>query len=42
MKLLRAAFLWFMAGCGLDLQGRVIDHWLDPLVQSVAWLAWLR
>lgn len=32
------AFLWFCAGLGLDLQGRLLDR----LADAVPWLAWLN
>jgi hypothetical protein len=41
VKLARSCLLWFCAGAGLDVQGRILDHFLDPLVRSVWWLAWL-
>lgn len=42
MSASRAAFLWFCAGVGLDVQGRVLDRWIDALAAHVTWLAWLN
>lgn len=38
----RQAFLWFCAGLGLDLQGRLLDHVLDKLATAVTWLSFLQ
>lgn len=36
------AAAWFIAGAGWDLQGRLLDHFLDQWTSSVAWLGWLQ
>lgn len=38
---LKVALAWFFAGAGWDLQGRVLDHFLDNWFEHVTWLAWL-
>lgn len=42
MRFFRDVAMWFAAGMGLEIQGRAIDHWLDPLTHAVWWLAWLQ
>lgn len=41
MTTTRLFLAWFAAGLGWDLQGRLIDGLLDPLLHQVTWLAWL-
>jgi len=41
-KLMRSMLLWFAAGAGWDLQGRLLDHFLDAWLEKVTWLAWLQ
>lgn len=38
---LRLTLAWFAAGVGWDLQGRVLDHFLDKWFAAVTWLTWL-
>jgi hypothetical protein len=39
--LARDAFLALCAGAGIDLQMRVMDHFLDRWFSAVSWLSWL-
>jgi hypothetical protein len=38
----KIAVAWFAAGAGWDIQGRVLDHFLDDWFSHVTWLAWLQ
>lgn len=40
-NLSRAGLLWFCAGVGWDLQGRVMDHVFDAWFEHVTWLSWM-
>jgi hypothetical protein len=40
--LLRTGFLCLCAGVGFNLSQRLLDHFLDALVEHETWLAWLR
>lgn len=33
---------WFAAGAGWDIQGRLLDHFLDAWTAKLSWLAWLQ
>lgn len=41
-KLLTRLLLWFAAGMGLDLQGRILDHFLDQWVEAWPVLSFLQ
>ena len=41
LNLLKLSLAWFAAGAGWDLQGRVLDHFLDAFVASHPFLAFL-
>lgn len=40
--MIKRAFLWLCAGAGFEIQGRLLDHFLDRWTEGVAWLAWLQ
>ncbi len=41
-SLCRTAFLCVCAGVGFNLSQRLLDHFLDVMVDGSVWLAWLR
>jgi len=41
-ELWKQGLFWLLAGAGWDIQGRVLDHFLDPVADHVTWLSWLQ